>query len=87
MKFLLISIVLIFTVGCVTIRVEKPDGTKYSYSRWLGSQNLEDISMTTPDGASFSIGKQSGANSLDKTFENVSETLKNISEAVTKVPL
>jgi hypothetical protein len=74
-------------VGCVTIRVEKPDGTKYSYSRWLGDQNLEGVSMTTPDGASFSIGKQSGANSLDKTLENVSETLKNISETATKIPL
>ncbi len=70
----------IFSVGCVSISVKKPDGTQYKYSRWLGSQNLEGVSMSTADGTSFEIGKQNGANSLDKTLENVSETLKNISK-------
>ncbi len=81
-KILIVGIFLIASVGCVTIRVEKPDGTKYSYSRWLGSQSLEDVSMTTKDGTAFRIGKQNGINSLDKTLENTSATLRNLSETM-----
>ncbi len=79
-KILLGCAILGLTMGCVSIKVKKPDGTEYSYHRWIGSQNLEDVSVTTPDGVSFHIGKQSGVNSLDKTLENVSATLKNLSE-------
>ncbi len=84
--FILSFIALGGVVGCVMIRVEKTDGTKkvkYSYSRLLGSQNLEDVSMTMKDGTAFHIGKQNGMNSLDKTFENTSAALRNLS---TRVP-
>jgi hypothetical protein len=84
-KLLAISSLLTL-VGCVTISVNKPDGTKYSYRRYLGSQNLEDVSFVTPDGVSFHIGKQNGMNNLDETMKNTSEAGLIIAKRLAGMP-
>ena len=66
------------TAGCgVTINVEKPDGTKYSYKR-RGDQHLENVSFTTPEGASFNIGKQEST--------DLSAALNTLNHAINKLP-
>ncbi len=77
-KILLIS-ALAFTAGCgVTINVEKPDGTKYSYKR-RGDQKLENVTFKTPEGAEFSIGQQEST--------DLSQALNTLNTLIEKVPI
>jgi len=80
-KKMLIATTLAFTpiiVGCgVTIHVEKPDGTKYSYKR-RGDQHLENVTFKTPEGAEFSIGKQEST--------DLSAALNTLNHAIDKLP-
>ena len=77
-KYIVGAGVLLALTGCgVTINVEKPDGTKYSYKR-RGSQSLENVSMTTTDGASFAIGKQEST--------DLQKALETLNLAVDKLP-
>ena len=85
-KLVAISSLLVVVTGCVTISVEKRDGTKYSYRRYLGSQNLENVSFVTPDGVSFHIGKQKGMNNLGETMKNTSEAGLIIAKKLAGMP-
>ncbi len=80
-KFYILSVTIIIFVllaGCVSIKVEHPDGTKYTYKRW-GKQSLENIEVVTPRGTAFNIGKQAGS-SESVTVRNLSETALNLSK-------
>ncbi len=82
-KKMLIAATLAFTpiaiTGCgVTINVEKPDGTKYSYKR-RGDQKLENVTFKTPEGAEFSIGQQEST--------DLSQALSTINTLIEKVPI
>ncbi len=58
-KYILLISCLLF-IGCVSIKVEHPDGTKYTYKRW-GKQSLADIEYSRDaDGAKFKIGATEG---------------------------
>ncbi len=74
-------------IGCgVTITVEKSDGTKYSYERKWTSQNLENVTFKTSEGAEFSIGKQE-SNDFQATLNTIQKIAEKIPESVVKAAI
>lgn len=49
---------LFFLAGCVTVRYGDAE-----YTRWFGEENVEDLSITTPEGLKIELGSAQGKSS------------------------
>lgn len=74
-RFIILTGIILFMLGCAKVHMEMPDGTIVDYSR-IGKQKLEGVEFRFGTNTVFKLGKSEGSEgNLSKAILNLSEKI------------